>query len=36
MRPLAGITTVKQIREHAFVNRATGRLNRLYRQTTKR
>ncbi|MBL8772527.1 MAG: class I SAM-dependent DNA methyltransferase [Phenylobacterium sp.] len=30
--PLAGITTVKQIRESAFDIRATGRLNRLYRQ----
>jgi len=28
--PLAGITTVKQIRENAFDIRATGRLNRLY------
>ena len=28
--PLAGITTVKQIREDAFDIRATGRLNRLY------
>lgn len=30
--PLAGITTVKQIRENAFDIRATGRLNRLYLQ----
>ncbi|SDA51739.1 class I SAM-dependent DNA methyltransferase [Mesorhizobium qingshengii] len=29
--PLAGITTVKQIRESSFDIRATGRLNRLYR-----
>ncbi len=29
--PLAGITTVKQIRENSFDIRATGRLNRLYR-----
>ena len=28
--PLAGITTIKQIRESAFDIRATGRLNRLY------
>ena len=28
--PLAGITTVKQIRESAFDIRATGRLNKLY------
>lgn len=28
--PLAGITTVKQIRENAFNIKATGRLNRLY------
>jgi hypothetical protein len=28
--PLAGITTVKQIRENAFDIKATGRLNRLY------
>ena len=28
--PLAGITTVRQIRESAFDIRATGRLNRLY------
>jgi hypothetical protein len=28
--PLAGITTVKQIRENAFDVKATGRLNRLY------
>ncbi len=28
--PLAGITTVKQIRESSFDIRATGRLNRLY------
>ena len=27
---MAGITTVKQIRENAFDIRATGRLNRLY------
>ena len=30
--PLAGITTVKQIRESSFDIRATGRLNRLYVQ----
>lgn len=30
--PLAGITTVKQVRESAFDIRATSRLNRLYRQ----
>ncbi|RVD74180.1 MAG: class I SAM-dependent DNA methyltransferase [Mesorhizobium sp.] len=29
--PLAGITTVKEIRESSFDIRATGRLNRLYR-----
>ncbi len=28
--PLAGITTVKQIRENAFDIKATGRLNKLY------
>ena len=28
--PLAGITTVRQIRENAFDIKATGRLNRLY------
>ena len=28
--PLAGITTIKQIRENAFDIKATGRLNRLY------
>ncbi|MGE5501479.1 MAG: class I SAM-dependent DNA methyltransferase [Ignavibacteriales bacterium] len=33
--PLAGITTVKQIRESAFDIRATGRLNRLYVQLLK-
>jgi hypothetical protein len=29
--PLAGITTVSQVRENSFDIRATGRLNRLYR-----
>ncbi|TWH23332.1 MULTISPECIES: DNA methyltransferase [unclassified Aminobacter] len=33
--PLAGITTVKQIRESAFDIRATGRLNRLYIELLK-
>ena len=33
--PLAGITTVKQIRENAFDIKATGRLNRLYVQLLK-
>lgn len=33
--PLAGITTVKQIRESAFDIKATGRLNRLYVQLLK-
>lgn len=33
--PLAGISTVKQIRESAFDIRATGRLNRLYIQLLK-
>ena len=33
--PLAGITTVKQIRENAFDIRATGRLNRLYIELLK-
>ncbi len=33
--PLAGITTVKQIRENAFDIKATGRLNRLYLQLLK-
>ncbi len=33
--PLAGISTVKQIRESAFDIRATGRLNRLYLQLLK-
>ncbi|MCS3731321.1 class I SAM-dependent DNA methyltransferase [Bradyrhizobium betae] len=33
--PLAGITTVKQIRENAFDIRATGRLNRLYVELLK-
>lgn len=33
--PLAGITTVKQIRESAFDIKATGRLNRLYLQLLK-
>lgn len=33
--PLAGITTVRQIRESAFDIRATGRLNRLYVQLLK-
>ena len=33
--PLAGITTVKQIRESAFDIRATSRLNRLYVQLLK-
>lgn len=33
--PLAGITTVQQIRENAFDIRATGRLNRLYVELLK-
>jgi hypothetical protein len=33
--PLAGITTVKQIRENSFDIRATSRLNRLYVQLLK-
>ncbi len=33
--PLAGITTVAQIRENAFDIRATGRLNRLYVELLK-
>src|SRR6056297_3158356 len=33
--PLAGISTVKQIRESAFDIKATGRLNRLYVQLIK-
>lgn len=33
--PLAGITTVKEIRESAFDIKATGRLNRLYVQLLK-
>jgi hypothetical protein len=33
--PIAGITTVKQIRESSFDIRATGRLNRLYVQLLK-
>src|SRR5882724_6966393 len=33
--PLAGITTVKQIRETSFDIRATGRLNRLYVELLK-
>ncbi len=33
--PLAGITTVKQIRESAFDIKATGRLNRLYVELLK-
>ena len=33
--PLAGITTVRQIRESAFDIKATGRLNRLYMQLLK-
>jgi hypothetical protein len=33
--PLAGITTVKQVRENAFDIRATGRLNRLYVELLK-
>jgi len=33
--PLAGITTVKQVRESSFDIRATGRLNRLYVQLLK-
>ncbi len=32
---LAGITTVKQIRENAFDIKATGRLNRLYVELLK-
>ena len=33
--PLAGISTVKQVRESAFDIRATGRLNKLYLQLRK-
>jgi hypothetical protein len=33
--PLAGITTIKEIRESAFDIKATGRLNRLYVQLLK-
>jgi len=33
--PLAGITTVKQVRDSSFDIRATGRLNRLYIQLLK-
>ena len=33
--PLAGITTVKQVRESSFDNRATSRLNRLYVELLK-
>ncbi|TAF53057.1 MAG: class I SAM-dependent DNA methyltransferase, partial [Oscillatoriales cyanobacterium] len=33
--PLAGITTVQQIRENAFDIKATGRLNRLYLELLK-
>ena len=33
--PLAGITTVRQIRESAFDIKATGRLNRLYIELLK-
>jgi hypothetical protein len=33
--PLAGITTVKQIRESSFDIRATGRLNKLYAELLK-
>ena len=33
--PLAGISTVKQIRESAFDIKATGRLNRLYVELLK-
>ena len=33
--PLAGITTIKQIRESAFDIRATGRLNKLYVELLK-
>lgn len=33
--PLAGITTVKQVRESSFDIRATGRLNRLYVELLK-
>ncbi len=33
--PLAGITTLKQIRENAFDIKATGRLNRLYIELLK-
>jgi hypothetical protein len=33
--PLAGVTTVKQIRESSFDIRATGRLNRLYVELLK-
>jgi hypothetical protein len=34
--PLAGITTVKQIRDNAFDIKATSRLNRLYIELTIR
>src|SRR5205085_6244553 len=33
--PLAGITTVKQVRESSFDIRATGRLNKLYVELLK-
>jgi hypothetical protein len=33
--PLAGISTVRQIRENAFDIKATGRLNRLYIELLK-
>ena len=33
--PLAGITTVKQVRESSFDNRATSRLNKLYIELLK-
>jgi hypothetical protein len=33
--PLAGITTVEQIRESSFDIKATGRLNRLYVELLK-
>jgi hypothetical protein len=33
--PLAGITTVKQVRDSSFDIRATGRLNRLYIELLK-
>lgn len=33
--PLAGITTIKQIRENSFDIKATGRLNRLYMELLK-